>query len=152
MACHRTVHGVREEKHEMFAWALEQRRWYHLRQLEYRRRDSSRLVAVVCVVPPLEVLTKADSISKSWSFEMINACSGVDTRSSGSVCCRGRHSRGHALCFCRGVLQEGIRMLLLDCDGQTRQDWELPPQWLVEGQVLTNAEDISTSSSFEMID
>lgn len=49
-------------------------------------------------------------------------------------------------------------MELLDSDGQMLQNSyrdgsaSLLPRWLVEGQVLTKADGISTSSSFEMID
>jgi hypothetical protein len=56
--------------------------------------------------------------------------------------------RSSAGVYCKRVFET----VLLDYDGQMRQDWELPPQWLVEGRVLTKAEDISSSSSFEMID
>jgi hypothetical protein len=49
-------------------------------------------------------------------------------------------------------------MELLDSDGQMLQNSyrdgsaSLLPRWLVEGQVLTKADGIRTSSSFEMID
>lgn len=56
--------------------------------------------------------------------------------------------RSSAGVYCKRVFET----VLLGYDGQMQQDWELPPQWLVEGQVLTKVEDISTSSSFEMID
>jgi hypothetical protein len=142
---------VREEKPETFAWAWEQGR---LVSPQIARISTSR-VSLSCRRDPrnprLGIIVKADGISKSSSFEMITDWSGVD-QAEVSVVVDGTVEDMLCAFFCRGVLQESIRIVLPDYDGQTRQDWELPPQWLVEGQVLTKAEDISTSSSFEMID